>query len=62
MLIFDLSIRQIIQKKILNCLNIENNNSYKSFLEQQIRMISEGSCDTDDWSDDAELCFKNVFK
>ncbi len=24
------------------------------FLEQQIRMISEGSCDTDDWSNDAE--------
>jgi len=21
-----------------------------------IRMISEGSCDTEDWSDDAELC------
>ncbi len=24
------------------------------FLEQQIRMISEGSCDTEDWSNDAE--------
>ncbi len=24
------------------------------FIEQQIRMISEGSCDTEDWSNDAE--------
>ncbi len=24
------------------------------FLEQHIRMISEGSCDTEDWSADAE--------
>ncbi len=24
------------------------------FVEQQIRMISEGSCDTEDWSNDAE--------
>ncbi len=24
------------------------------FLEQRIRMISEGSCDTEDWSNDAE--------
>ncbi len=24
------------------------------FLEQHIRMISEGSCDTEDWSNDAE--------
>ncbi len=24
------------------------------FLEQQIRMISEGSCETEDWSNDAE--------
>ncbi len=24
------------------------------FLEQQISMISEGSCDTEDWSNDAE--------
>ncbi len=24
------------------------------FLNQHIRMISEGSCDTEDWSNDAE--------
>jgi len=24
------------------------------FLDQPIRMISEGSCDTEDWSNDAE--------
>ncbi len=24
------------------------------FLNQQIRMISEGLCDTEDWSNDAE--------
>ncbi len=24
------------------------------FLDQHIRMISEGSCDTEDWSNDAE--------
>jgi len=27
------------------------------FLEHQIRMISELSCDTVDWSNDAENCF-----
>jgi len=26
----------------------------KKFLDQQIRMISEGSCDTEDWSNDAD--------
>ncbi len=34
-----------------------NNNNNKMFLEQQInliRMISEGSCDTEAWSNDAE--------
>ncbi len=25
------------------------------FLDQYIRMISEGSCDTEDWSIDAEM-------
>jgi len=25
------------------------------FLEQHIRMISEGSCDTEDWGNDAEI-------
>ncbi len=32
---------------------------------QHIRMISEGSCDTEDWSNDAEnsaLTFFNIFK
>ena len=26
-------------------------------INQHIRMISEGSCDTEDWSNDAENCF-----
>ncbi len=25
------------------------------FLDQYIRMISEGSCDTEEWSNDAEM-------
>jgi len=27
------------------------------FLEQQIRVISEGSCDTEDWSNDDKMIF-----
>ncbi len=27
---------------------------YQMFLERHNRMISEGSCDTEDWSNDAE--------
>ncbi len=39
-------------------LNIDNNNNLKRFLEQQIKIISERSCDTEDWSNYAELHFK----
>ncbi len=37
-------------------LNIDDDNNQKCFLSsnQYIRMISEGSCDTEDWSNDAE--------
>ena len=34
--------------------NIENNNTYLLSINHHIRMISEGSCDTEDWSNDAE--------
>ncbi len=37
-------------------LNIDNNNNNNVIwtANQHIRMISEGSCDTEDWSNDAE--------
>ncbi len=51
---------------------IDNNNNNVSWTaNQHIRMISEGSCDTEAWSNDAEnvaliignkLHFKNIFK
>ncbi len=34
--------------------NIVNNNNCFWAANQHIRMISEGSCDTEDWSNDAE--------
>ncbi len=34
--------------------NVDNINNKKYFLSQHIRIISEGSCDTEDWSNDAE--------
>ncbi len=50
-----------------NCFNIANT---QRFLEQHIRMISEESCDIEDWSNDAEhsalikksITFYNIFK
>ncbi len=36
-------------------LNIDNKNSWA--VNQHIRMISEGSSDTEDWSNDAENSF-----
>jgi len=30
------------------------NTKFEIFIEQHIRMISKGSCDTEDWSNDAE--------
>ncbi len=38
----------------LSVLNIDNNNNNKKNVYQHIRMISEGSCDIEDWSNDAE--------
>ncbi len=35
-------------------LNIDNNSNNNKNVYQHIRMISEGSCDTEDWSNDAE--------
>ncbi len=43
------------KKKIFSSttvLNIDNNQKWAA--NQHIRMISEGSCDTEDWSNDAE--------
>ncbi len=34
--------------------NISSDNNKKCFLRMHIRMISEESCDTEDWSNDAE--------
>ncbi len=52
---FELSIHQTILRKklpLLSTLIIISNVSWAA--NQYIRMISEGSCDTEDWSDDAE--------
>ncbi len=63
-IVFTISVQQRILKKIMvsmkilsctNVLNIDNiswNISWAS--NQHIKMISEGSCDTEDWSNDAE--------
>ncbi len=43
------------EKNYSTVLNIDNNNKNVSWAaNQNIRMISEGSCDTEDWSNDAE--------
>ncbi len=34
--------------------NIDNNQNVSWAANPQIQMISEGSCDTEDWSNDAE--------
>ncbi len=34
--------------------NIKQRNSFNTIINQHIRMISEGSCDTEDCSNDAE--------
>ena len=52
---FELSIHQGILKKstqLFSTLIIIINVSWAA--DQHIRMISEGSCDTEDWSNDAE--------
>ncbi len=59
---FELSIRQRILKKMHHIFhkNIKQHNHFqydkKCFLSSKsvIRMISEGSCDTADWSNDAD--------
>ncbi len=53
----ELSIHQRnLKKNILSCFQHNNNNNKKKIwtANQYIRMISEGSCDTEDWSNDAE--------
>jgi len=35
--------------------NTDNNQKYTRASNQHIRMISEGSCDTEDWSKDSAL-------
>ncbi len=42
------------QLKILSSTTVVNiDNTNKCFLSNKIKMISEGSCDTEDWSNDA---------
>ncbi len=55
----DLYIHQIIQKRkystpLVFSLNIDNNKTVSWAANQHIKMISEGSCDTEDWSNDVE--------
>ncbi len=52
----DLSTQRIMKKMYLTVLNIDdNNNKTVSWTaNQHIRMISEGSCDTEHWRNDAE--------
>ncbi len=46
---------KILISTIYAVCNIDNNNTSVSWASNQhIRMISEGSCDTEDWSNDAE--------
>ncbi len=35
-------------------MNIDNNKTFFWAAKLHVRMISEGSCDTEDWSNDAE--------
>ncbi len=47
----------MVLTKILSSTTVFNNDNNKMFFKQKnqhIRMISEGSCDTEDWSNDAE--------
>ncbi len=48
MLIFGFFYSKNPEKYVLNCFK------YWSSANQHIRVISEGSCDTEDWSNDAE--------
>ncbi len=55
MLIFVSKIIEKIEKKILNGFKYWYNNNKKYWAaNQHIAMISEGPCDTEDWSNDAE--------
>ncbi len=46
---------KILISTIYAVCNIDNNTTSVSWASNQhIRMISEGSCDTEDWSNDAE--------
>ncbi len=53
------SSHQVLDSVLITCgvirhHNIDNNQKYSLSSNQHIRMISEGSCDTEDWSNDAE--------
>jgi len=44
-----------VYHKNIKHFNIDNNKKcFWADIDQHIRMISEGSCDTEDWSNDAE--------
>ncbi len=50
---YELSIHQIIVIQIYNSFDLHNIDKHKCF-SRNIKMISEGSCDTEDCSNDAE--------
>ncbi len=47
------SVSKVFRKK-LSCISFNGNNNNEIILEQQIRVISEKSRDTENWSNDAE--------
>ncbi len=55
-------VSQFSQKYETTVFNIGRNNTFSWAANQHIRMISKGSCDTEDWINDAEnsvLHYKN---
>ncbi len=49
-------VSRLVRPVTIIIINIYDNKKKKSLAENQhIRMISEGSCDTEDWSNDAEI-------
>ncbi len=46
--------KQSVSTKSLSCTTVFNIDNNKKCANQYIRMSSEGSCDTEDWSNDAD--------
>ncbi len=56
----ELSLHQVILKKVYQCIKSTTavfKIDYKKSPNQHIRMISEGSCGTESWSNNAECSF-----